>query len=200
MLNDVHSQIADAFAIWKPSSSYTALGIPQSCCSCRQKTRKSFQYRCWMYYISEETYRHRLTCPYSAHLDYSRSVAMHMTICNGLLSFCVQAGLKRSRRGGWNSIAPVLRYRAVVPRGTGAFKVLRDAQNAMWFSRMHSQEQRTDILMNATTSLQRSFQTSASPYDVDEDGHDLLSVCPSRSEHDCFADGDSMPYIYFHAL
>lgn len=193
LLSNFQSQTPDNLTSRKSTSAHATNNGLQPFCNCRPRTRQSAQYRWWIPFLTEETYQHYSTCPYSVHADYSRSVAAQMTICSGLLSFCVQAGLKRSKRGGWNSIAPILRYRAVVPQGTGAFKILQDAKRAIIDSRPCSQQKFTDILTTATTSLQRTFQTIASPYHLEESGSCLLDVCPPLREPDCITDRYSLP-------
>lgn len=178
-LSDVHSQTSGSLLNQHQRNPYTTSGVSQRLCTCHPRKRQSSQRYRWISFVSTEAYRHRPTCPYSAHADRDQTFAAQFSICNGLVSFCVQAGWQRSKRGGWNSIAPVLRYRAVVPRGTGAFGVLRDAKIAIqrleW--RDISQEQLTGILTTTTTTLQRAYRTYASPYDIDEDGRSLLYVC-----------------------
>lgn len=177
MMSHVQRQTSELLMTHQQTVSHTFFSSPRPLCNCRPKKRQTTQYRRWTSFFSEETYQHRPTCPYSAHADQSQTTAAQFTICNRLVSFCVQVGLQRSRRGGWNSIAPVLRYRAVVPRGTGAFGVLKDAKKAIWaLDRGPSQEQVTGILINTTSTLQRMFTTNASPYDMDENGDSLLRV------------------------
>jgi hypothetical protein len=99
-------------------------------CSCRLRKKRSFQRRRWMSVLSEEIYQHDSGCPRFAHTDYIQSVAAQFMLYNRFLGLCIQAGWQSSRLGGFNTIAPMLRYSTVVSRNTGAFKILNDAQRA----------------------------------------------------------------------
>jgi hypothetical protein len=140
----------------------------------------------WIPIVSEETYLHKQDCPFFPHSDYSRSIATQVTVCSRFVGFCVQAGWRNSRGGGWNTIAPVLRYRAVVSDDSPAFKTLRYAIDKARALRSHSKHAlanlstASNILATTSISLQRSFGKNASPSDLDRNGNGIFSVlCPS---------------------
>jgi hypothetical protein len=167
-----------------------------STCHCRPKKKQSTNSGRWISIFHKQEYTHGPDCPQVAHADYTRSVAAQFTICNRLVGFCIQAGWQNSRSGGWNTIAPVLRYRAVVPRNSGAFKILGDAAYAV--IRIEYRErtpERMDYLLSTVSStLQRSFGEIARPNDVDENGNGIMNVCflshavcPDLISPGCFA-------------
>jgi hypothetical protein len=73
----------------------------------------------------------------------------------------------------------VLRYRAVVPRDSGAFKILQDAIDAIFriYSLERSPERMDYLLSTVSSALQRSFGEIARPNDVDENGDGIMNVC-----------------------
>jgi hypothetical protein len=167
-----------------------------STCRCRPNKKKSTQRGRWISISSKQEYAHDPDCPRFAHADYTQSVAAQFTVCNRLVGLCIQAGWKNSRSGGWTTIAPVLRYRAVVPRDSGAFKILQDAIDAIFriYSLERSPERMDYLLSTVSSTLQRCFGETARPNDVDEDGNGIMNVCflshavcPDLISPGCFA-------------
>jgi hypothetical protein len=167
-----------------------------STCHCRPKKNQSIQRGRWISIFSKQEYAHDPDCPQVAHADYTRSVAAQFTVCNRLVGLCIQAGWQNSRSGGWTTIAPVLRYRAVVPRDSGAFKILRDALDAIISIgyRERTPERMEYLLSTVSSTLQRCFGETARPNDVDENGNGIMNVCflshavcPDLISPGCFA-------------
>jgi hypothetical protein len=133
-----------------------------------------------MAFLSEEVCRHRSDCPYFSCADYSRSVAAEFRVYNRLVGLCVQFGWQRSRQGGWDTIAPILRYRAVVDsRKSPAFQLLGDTIDRIRTysdSSLKSQEAMTDLLVTTSNSLQQCFGKDTRPTDVGEDGTGVFEV------------------------
>jgi hypothetical protein len=159
----------------------SALQGRQQLCNCWARTRRSMNCSRWYSVFTEETYQHDSNCPRSKTADYSRSVAAQFIVCSRVVGLCIQAGWQCSRRGGWNSIAPMLRYCAVVPSNSGAFKVLNDALTSLSSRRIPQNEDWDDRLTSVITTLRQTLGTSASPYDIDEYGHGLFHVCVSQN-------------------
>ena len=147
-------------------------------CQCRPRTRRSNKRSKWLWTVSEETYNHQPNCSRFAHADYYRSIAAQFTVYTRFLGLCVQAGWQSSRKGGWNTIAPVLRYRAVVSRDSPAFKLLDDVRDTVCSMRRSklTDSYLTDLLLTTSSSLQRCFGTEARPTDLDEHGNGILCV------------------------
>jgi hypothetical protein len=101
-------------------------------CQCRPKKTRSTNYGRWISISTKQEYTHSADCPRSARADYVRSVAAQFTVLNRIVGLCIQAGWQNSRSNGWTIIAPILRYRAVVPRNSGAFKIFDDAIGFIW--------------------------------------------------------------------
>jgi hypothetical protein len=95
------------------------------------------------------------------------------------VGFCVQAGWRKSKEGGWNTIAPVLRYCAVVSDDSPAFKLLAETtwtiMRLMWREKPTSAEL-SNILKTTRFELQRSFGENASPTDLDKNGNNVFMV------------------------
>jgi hypothetical protein len=177
LLNDARRQDPGSFINRQSRKSQSTPNGLRPSCNCRPMTKHSVRYGRWISFLSEETFQHRLHCPYFAHADHTRSVAAQFTICNQIVGFCIKAGWQRSKVGAWNSIAPFMRYRAVVPSDTGAFKILAEAERKIWvLSLGRSHEQLSSLIRTTSRALQESFHTGASPYDVNVDGQSLLAV------------------------
>jgi hypothetical protein len=148
-------------------------------CHCRSRTKRSTKRTRWLWTLSEEMSSHQPSCPHFAHGDYSRSVAAQFTIYSRLIGVCVQAGWQSSRRGGWNSIAPVLRYRTVVSSEYPVFAYLtgiRRSLSSPIYSDI-SNEALTSILTTSTRELQQMFGTGGiNPTVLDSDGNGILFV------------------------
>jgi hypothetical protein len=150
-----------------------------STCHCRPKRKQSKTSRRWISIFAEEKYDHNPECPHFARADYARSIAAQFTIFNRLVGLCIQAGWQSSRSGGWTTIAPILRYRAVVSSDSGAFKILNDARKVIRKMQHHevTQENLNNILSTTSFALQKSFRDNARPNDVDEFGNGIMHVC-----------------------
>ncbi|EUC44784.1 hypothetical protein COCMIDRAFT_37401 [Bipolaris oryzae ATCC 44560] len=152
------------------------------------QTRKSNSYHChskrkrkvesgrWYKVLTDEVYDHHKDCPRFAHGDYTRSVAVQLSIYKNLLKFCVQIGWQYSRKGGWNSLAPVLRYRAVVPSDSPVFRILGSAIKSIVY-RNTSRPIRRNMATSFVTvapELQQEFRKGACPTDLDTNGNGIL--------------------------
>jgi hypothetical protein len=145
-------------------------------CHCRPKKTQSTNYGRWISIFTKQEYTHSPDCPQFARADYARSVAAQFTVFNRIVGLCIQAGWQNSRSDGWTTIAPILRYRAVVARNSGAFKIFDDAiRNILRNS--GSSKSYDDILLTVSSVLQRSFAEVARPDDVDENGNGIMQVC-----------------------
>lgn len=187
VLASVQPQYAQSIPGRSQSQTQYIVEASRSTCRCREMTTRSTQRRRWISIVTEDVGQHRSDCPKSLCADYTRSVAAQFTFSCRLLSFCIQAGLQRARRGGWNSIAPILRYRAVVSHEFGAFKILYDAASVT--QRMLGQDDHQDKLgrhlFNTSNELRRALVTSAArPDDVDQYGNGILHVShPQPDRH-----------------
>lgn len=168
-----------------PSKDFTQ-GVPDASkvtCTCRTRKQRSTVHRSWISIFSEDVYQHSPNCSLFTHADHSQSIVARFTIYNRSMGLCVQVGWQQSRRGGWNSVAPLLQYRAVVPSNSGAFKILEVARSQVLFSL--TVDQMSDLLMKTSSELRKAFCTGASPYYEDENGKSILFVrtviSPSRN-------------------
>jgi hypothetical protein len=178
VLQDVHSQSVSITQKLRNTTPY--LQGRQRLCNCWARTRRSVDRGRWYSVFREDTFQHYPNCPRSKTADYSRSVAAQFMICSRIVSVCVQAGWQCSRRGGWNSIAPMLRYRAVVSSDSGAFKILKDAKITLrTLDNDNWDERHSNVLISAITTIQQTLGTNASPDDIDQYGNGLFHVCIS---------------------
>jgi hypothetical protein len=144
-------------------------------CHCRPKKMQSTNYGRWISISTKQEYTHSPDCPQFAQADYARSVAAQFTAFNHIIGLCIQAGWQNSRSNGWTTIAPILRYRAVVPRNSGVFKIIDDAIHMIW--KQSRSKSCDDLLLTVSSALQRSFVEGARPDDVDENGNGVIQVC-----------------------
>jgi hypothetical protein len=182
VLEDVNPRFQSSLEAYNNGSHQIRTGSDirnsRSVCCCRPKKKQSTKRNTWFTLFSEEIYQHKPSCSYFPHADYSRSMAAQFTVYSRLVGFCIQAGWQSSRQGGWNTIAPVLRYRAVVSRNSPAFKVLDNAIMTLDFMTAKcSQEQLRDIVSTTSITLSRAFGNGASPSNLDENGNGVLHVC-----------------------
>jgi hypothetical protein len=72
----------------------------------------------------------------------------------------------------------MLRYRAVVPNNSGAFKILKDAQHDVFMSYRErwNELQVVNFITATKTALQQIFSKGACPCDLNEHGEGLFSV------------------------
>ncbi|KAH5495961.1 hypothetical protein HBI31_104330 [Parastagonospora nodorum] len=146
-------------------------------CRCRTKKKQSFQRRRWMSILSVGSYQHDTECTQFAASDHMRSVAAQFMVYNKVLQACIQVGWESSRTKGWNTIAPMLRYTAVVSQDTGAFKIFNDAERsllALRFREPKDGERMTQILSETAMALQATLGKDFSPLDIDEHGNSIL--------------------------
>ncbi|KAH7073721.1 hypothetical protein BKA63DRAFT_514678 [Paraphoma chrysanthemicola] len=177
VLSTVQSQYKRSLLRRSQSQTQYVVEASRSTCRCREMTTRFTQRRQWISIFTEDVDQHRPDCSKSLRADYTRSVAAQFTVSCRLLSFCIQAGLQRSRRGGWNSIAPILRYRAVVSHESGAFKILYDAASITqrMLGQDDHQEKLARHLLNTSIELRGALATSAPrPDDVDIYGNGIL--------------------------
>lgn len=148
-------------------------------CHCRSKRKRKFESRRWYKILIDEAYDHHKDCPRSTYGDYTKSVAIQLSIYNSLLKFCVQIGWQCSRKGGWNSPAPVLRHRAVAPQDSPVFRILNSAIEKIDYRDSYEQgcSQMTIIFPTITPKLQQEFRKGACPTNLDTRGNGILYVC-----------------------
>jgi hypothetical protein len=148
-------------------------------CHCRQKTRRSTKRVGWTPVFYEESFSHSKDCPSFPFSDYSKSVAIQIKMYTRFVGFCVQAGWRKSKEGGWKTpIAPVLRYCAVVSDDSPVFKLLAETTKTvrrLWYRKPSSAEL-SNILKTTSFELQRSFGENASPTDLDKNGQSVFMV------------------------
>ncbi|KAF2833573.1 hypothetical protein CC86DRAFT_415426, partial [Ophiobolus disseminans] len=156
----------------------TTISHSYTTCRCRSKSKRSYSHVGWVRTFSEETYSHRPDCHRFAHADYSRSVAAQFTVYSRFFGLCVQASWQSSRREGWNTISPLLQYRAVVSSDSPALKLFENANSEI--DRLQHSDRTDaklkDLLSNTSSALQRCCGKNASPTDVDEYGNGLAFV------------------------
>lgn len=90
------------------------------------------------------------------------------------MGLCIEAGLQSSRRGGWNTLSPVLRYGTVVSRELPVFKLLIEAGNAACSidSASKTRPKELEVIFSSNLiALLRAFCDSIRPTDVDERGN-----------------------------
>jgi hypothetical protein len=93
------------------------------------------------------------------------------------VGFCVQAGWRKSKEGGWKTpIAPVLRYCAVVSDDSPVFKLLAETTKTVKAMRNPLSAELSNILKTTGFELQRSFGENASPTDLDKNGNGIFMV------------------------
>jgi hypothetical protein len=129
--------------------------------------------------LSVESYQHDTECTQFAASDYMRSVAAQFMVYNKVLRVYIQVGWGSSRTKGWNTIAPMLRYTAVVSRDTGAFKIFGDATRsvlALSPREPKNRERTTQILSETAMTLQATLGKDFSLSDIDEYGNSILHV------------------------
>lgn len=149
-------------------------------CRCRVKRRSSVKHRGWLATVSEEEYEHESHCHRSSYSDYSRSVVAQVTVYTNFIQSCVQLGWQKSRKGGWTTIIPMLRYRNIVSRDSGVFKLLYDANRAFDVpvdGEFDKFPEARRILSDVSATLPRLLTNSGRPTDVDESGNGIFEVC-----------------------
>jgi hypothetical protein len=150
-------------------------------CRCRRKKRRSSNHRGWMTSFSEEVYLHDPECPRFAHAEYSRLTGIQFSVYSRLFGVFIQAGWQRTRGGGWKtSIAPVLRYGAVVSSQSPVFRLLgRVSAKLSQFPIQceASQQEMTNVLTAISRDLLRCFDNDARPTDLDQNGNGIFYVC-----------------------
>ncbi|KAH7084703.1 hypothetical protein BKA63DRAFT_1377 [Paraphoma chrysanthemicola] len=183
--------IAPAFetTLYKHKSLFHESNVRRNCstaiaaCHCRPKKRTAKKYRRWYTVFSESIYTHASDCPRFIYADYSETVAMQFIFSTRVIGACIQAGLQRSRRGGWSSIAPTLRYRAVRPDSV-AFKILKSARIQIrdWerIQKGSSHSKLPQFASETFSALQVCFGKDAHPTDLDEDGNGIMKVNKSH--------------------
>jgi hypothetical protein len=146
-------------------------------CRCRRKKRQSSNHRGWMTSFSEEVHLHD---PRFAHAEYSRLTGIQFSVYSRLFGVFVQAGWQRTR-GGWKtSIAPVLRYRAVVSSQSPVFKLLDSVSaklSQFLIECKPSQQEMSNVLTATSRDLLRCFDNDARPTDLDQNGNGIFYVC-----------------------
>jgi hypothetical protein len=157
------------------TTSRANLGSLQPLCRCRQKKKQSAKRRAWMTWFSEEVYHHQPECPQFSHGDYSRSSAAQFMVYSRMVGLYVQVGWQCSRNRGWNSIAPMLRYRAVVPHDAPAFELISNTTFEVLLNAV-IQRDSSVILPNTLSGLQSIFGKNASPTDLDQHGMGIADV------------------------
>jgi hypothetical protein len=111
-------------------------------------------------------------------------VEARFVTCTRFLRLCVHVGLQRGANAGFRTIAPILRYRNVVPQRSGAFKLFDEGRRALRKIRTTAfgqdeefvQDQLKDVLENVTSATRQMFGKFASPTDINERGSTLLHV------------------------
>jgi hypothetical protein len=157
----------------------SVIANPASACHCRRKTRRVTKRIGWAPVFYEESFSHNKDCPYFPSSDYSKSVAVQFTMYTRFVGFCVQAGWRKSKEGGWKTpIAPVLRYCAVVSDDSPAFKLLAETTKTvreLGYQKTPSAEL-SNILKTTGFELKCSFGKNASPTDLDKNGRSIFMV------------------------
>ncbi|EMD86130.1 hypothetical protein COCHEDRAFT_1173968, partial [Bipolaris maydis C5] len=145
-------------------------------CRCRSKRKRKVEPRRWYMIQTDEAYDHHRDCPRFTHGDYTKSVAFQVSMYNSLLKFCVQIGWQSSRKGGWNSPAPVLRYRAVAPQDSPVFKLLDCRLELFQYGNLFEEisSSMAIILPTIAPKLQQEFGKGACPTDLDLNGDGIL--------------------------
>lgn len=145
-------------------------------CHCRSKRKRKVESRRWYKILTDEAYDHHKDCPRSTYGDYTKSVAIQLSIYNSLLKFCVQIGWQCSRKGGWNSPAPVLRHRAVAPQDSPVFRILNSAIEKIDYRDSYEQgcSQMAIIFPTIAPKLQQEFRKGACPTNLDTRGNGIL--------------------------
>ncbi|XP_014558784.1 hypothetical protein COCVIDRAFT_93407 [Bipolaris victoriae FI3] len=138
-------------------------------CHCRSRRKRKAESRRWYMIQTNEAYDHHEDCPRFTHGDYTKSVAFHFSMYNSLIRLCVQVGWQYSRKGGWSSPAPVLRYRTVAPQDSPVFRLL-DYQS--WFcdyalSHEENCSKMAIIFPTIAPKLQQEFGKGACPTHLD---------------------------------
>jgi hypothetical protein len=154
----------------------SVIASPALACHCRRKTRRFTKRVGWTPVFCEESFSHNKECPYFRFSDYSKSVAVQFTMYTRFVDFCVQAGWRKSKEGGWNTIAPVLRYCAVVSNDSPVFKLLAETTKTVEAMQNPPSAELSNLLKTTSLELQRSFGANASPTDLDKNGRSIFVV------------------------
>jgi hypothetical protein len=177
MQSEYHDQLQRYNAI-NPKQPENSSLFKLSRCNCRRRTRHSTKRIFGIALKSEEVYAHRPHCPWFAHGDFSKSTAAQFTVCSRTVSACVQVGWQYARIRGWNTVAPHLRYHAIVLRSQSpAFMHLSHATGSISkYYEKDDQEGLGRLLETTVLALLKCFGERSSPTDVNEYGKGLLDV------------------------
>jgi hypothetical protein len=151
-------------------------------CNCRRKTRRSTKRVFGILTSSEEVYAHRPHCPLFSHGEFSKSVAAQFTVYNRIVGACIQVGWQYAKIRGWNTVAPHLRYRAVVLADhSPAFGIIENACNSVHNDyKAGDQEGLGQLLETTVVTLLQCFGEKSSPTDVTQYGTGLFDVGTSH--------------------
>jgi hypothetical protein len=154
-----------------------------SICNCRRRTRHSRKRIFGIAINSEEVYAHRPHCSLFAHGEFSKSIAAQLTVYNRVVSACVQVGWQYARIRGWNTVAPHLRYRAVVLwNHSPAFMHIENAYEGIQsYCKEGDQKSLADLLETTVLGLFKCFGERSGPTDMDPYGNGLFRVSDAIS-------------------
>jgi hypothetical protein len=169
-------QLQKFYAISPKQPEDNSLSKLSSICNCQRRTRHSTKRIFGIAINSEEVYAHRPQCPLFAHGEFSKRTAAQFTVYSHVVSACVQIGWQYARIRGWNTVAPHLRYRAVVSENTSpAFMHLHHARDSIERNyEKGDQEGLGQLLETTVLALLKCFGERSSPTDVNEFGQGLL--------------------------
>jgi hypothetical protein len=176
MQSEYDDQLQKYNAIIPKQPENSSLSKFSSICNCRRKTRRSTKRMFGIAINSEKVYAHRPQCPLFTHGEFSKSIAAQFTVYSSVVSACVQIGWQWARIRGWNTVAPHLRYRAVVLAGhSPAFIHLVTATRSIGKDyEKGDQEGLGQLLETTVLALLKCFGERSSPTDVTEYGQGIF--------------------------
>lgn len=143
-------------------------------CLCRKRKKRSVKEYGMVNYQVEENYEHGQDCSRYAHGDYSRVNATHFRIYTRIVKCCVIVGWQQSRTAGWLSLAPIIRYRTMVPWDAPPFEIFQ--RRSVTFGQSFGSKDDINVLKSVLVDLRHFFRQGWDPVVVNPAGKGIFSV------------------------
>ena len=155
----------------------------KSYCSCatltRRRTARCSVGRVDFFKTSVESSNHSITCPLYIRTEATKIVGFKMGYYGRLLANTVRATISITTGAGGYSINPSLKFHAIVPRRSPAFRLLdcKTLKERFLTPSAPQSKEVSDYFENTLQQIYELFQDGrASPTDTNESGQNLLHV------------------------
>jgi len=151
--------------------------VPRSRCTCttHPKGAKNFPVTRSKFSFWHETSSHSATCPFRYRDRRIQTFGLGLRVCCFILSRAIQATLTVTQGAGGCSISSALKYRAIVPDNSPAFKIVYSAE--LEFTPGVDVQGLQHRIENLLQQLKKLFRDGkASPTDICQKKGSLLHV------------------------